>query len=73
MAVIAAMTVLPALQRCLKKIDEAEAKAAVIWMIGEYGEVRATARRTCTSTCVLLPLSRSMVNHSYECFSLRCP
>lgn len=72
MAVFAAVTVLPALQRCLKKIDEAEAKAAVIWMIGEYGEVRATAQPGFTCTCVLLPLSRSMVSPTYECFSLRC-
>ncbi|CAM9160788.1 unnamed protein product [Scytosiphon promiscuus] len=30
--------VLPSLQRCLKHIDEPAGKAAVIWMVGEYGE-----------------------------------
>jgi len=32
------MDVLPHLSRCLRKIDEPEGKAAVIWMVGEYGE-----------------------------------
>jgi len=30
--------VIPALQKCLKSIDEEEGKVAVIWMIGEYGD-----------------------------------
>ncbi|CAN0008601.1 unnamed protein product, partial [Laminaria digitata] len=30
--------VLPSLQRCLKHVDEPAGKAAVIWMVGEYGE-----------------------------------
>ncbi|CAM9826876.1 unnamed protein product, partial [Ectocarpus sp. 6 AP-2014] len=30
--------VLPSLQRCLKHIDEPAGKAAVIWMVGEYGD-----------------------------------
>lgn len=30
--------VLPAMQKCLKSVDEEEGKAAVIWMIGEYGD-----------------------------------
>jgi hypothetical protein len=39
------VAVLPSLPRCLKRIDEPESKAAVIWMIGEYGEVGASANR----------------------------
>mmetsp|Transcript_26734 Transcript_26734/g.33423 ORF Transcript_26734/g.33423 Transcript_26734/m.33423 type:complete len:799 (-) Transcript_26734:407-2803(-) len=30
--------ILPHLQRCLKRIDDPEGKAAVIWMVGEFGE-----------------------------------
>ena len=30
--------VVPSLSRCLRRIEDNEAKAAVIWMIGEFGE-----------------------------------
>jgi len=30
--------VIPAMQKCLKSIEETEGKVAVIWMIGEYGD-----------------------------------
>jgi hypothetical protein len=43
-----AVAVLPSLQRSLRKVDEPEAKAAVIWMIGEYGEVSAWHTRPCS-------------------------
>lgn len=31
-------SVLPILPRCLQEVDEPESKAAVLWMLGEYGE-----------------------------------
>ncbi|CAM9835774.1 unnamed protein product, partial [Phaeothamnion confervicola] len=29
--------VLPSLHRCLRRVDEPDGKAAVVWMVGEYG------------------------------------
>jgi vesicle coat complex subunit len=34
-----AATVVPELHKCLKGLDDPEAKAAMVWMLGEYGEV----------------------------------
>jgi AP-4 complex subunit beta-1 len=30
--------VVPSLSRCLRRVDDAEAKSAVVWMIGEFGQ-----------------------------------
>ena len=34
-----AADVLPHLEACLKRVDEPEAKASVIWMFGEFGHL----------------------------------
>lgn len=34
-----AASVIPSLHRCLKRMEDANGKAAVIWMIGEYGQL----------------------------------
>lgn len=34
-----APSVIPSLHRCLKRMEDATGKAAVIWMIGEYGQL----------------------------------
>jgi AP-4 complex subunit beta-1 len=35
--------VVPAVEKCLRDVDEPEGKAAVVWIIGEYGDLIATA------------------------------
>ena len=35
--------VIPALEKCLRDVDESDGKAAVIWIIGEYGDLISSA------------------------------
>jgi hypothetical protein len=55
------LKVIPALQKCLKTIEEEEGKVAVLWCIGEYGEsikVLWTPNHThASSICTFLFLS----------------
>lgn len=44
--------ILPQLPTTFDSIVDAEGKAALIWILGEYGEVRIYSVTLCTYTCI---------------------
>lgn len=50
----------PHRDRCLKHVDEPAGKAAVIWMVGEYGDEMTVSIAPCKVACLASSVGRSV-------------